>query len=172
MSGKKRARPCPPEYELQKECVRWLKQEDYLFFAAPADKFLHGLPREKGMALQIWRARGFSNGFPDLFVFQMGSGNRLHADLEVTKSSCPAPWKYGSVPLPVAGLGIELKIGRNPLTRYQESWRDALRGRGYAFVVVRNLNQLKAYVRLHHGQDRSCLTAEEMASISVAQRLD
>ena len=162
MSGKKRARPCPPEYELQKECVRWLKQEDYLFFAAPADKFLHGSPRKKGMALQHRRVR----------VFQIGSGNRLHADLEVTKSSCPAPWKYGSVPLPVAGLGIELKIGRNPLTRYQESWRDALRGRGYAFVVVRNLNQLKAYVRLRHGQDRSCLTAEEMASISVAQRLD
>ena len=76
-----------PEYDLQKDCVRWLREQDYLFFAAPVDKYLPGTPQQKGMALQHWRARGFSNGVPDLFVFQMGSTWRMHADLEVTNQT-------------------------------------------------------------------------------------
>ena len=69
----------------------------------------------------------------------------------------------------VGGLGVELKVGNKPLTRYQAAWRDDLRQRGYAFVVVRNLQQLQAYVRLHHGQG---VSAELMASVTEAVQLD
>ena len=164
---RKRKQREAPEYDLQKDCVRWLREQDYLFFAAPVDKYLPGTPQQKGMALQHWRARGFSNGFPDLFVFQMGSTWRMHADLEVTNQTTI----NGQHPqgMTVGGLGVELKVGNKPLTRYQAAWRDDLRQRGYAFVVVRNLQQLQAYVRLHHGQG---VSAELMASVTEAVQLD
>ena len=61
-------------------------------------------------------------------------------------------------------LAVWSFLGRQP-----GLWRDDLRQRGYAFVVVRNLQQLQAYVRLHHGQG---VSAELMASVTEAVQLD
>ena len=135
-----------PEKALQKQCVKWLRENGYLVVCSPNDMVLSGTAPERARQMNGWKARGFSPGFPDLFVFQMGSTMRLLPELGVTsQSSQPQGMSVG-------GLGIELKVGNNQLSPAQSEWRDELRRRGYAYVVVRSLDQLIAYVRLHHGQ--------------------
>ena len=132
--------------------MAWLRKEQYLFMCSPNDMVLSGDAAQRSIQMNSWKARGFAPGFPDLFVFEMGSTMRLHPQLRVTNQSARP---HG---MSVGGLGIELKVGDGTLTDLQQKWCDDLRANGFAYVVARSFDEFVSLVRAHHGHGVPAMT--------------
>ena len=144
-TGKKRAHH---EADLQKECVQWLTSNGIRHVSIPNDVVLAGNAKQRAIQMANKKSLGLQPGFPDLFIFEMGSTERLHPELRVEKQT--------EMPcgLSVGGLAIELKVEGRKLRPEQAEWQQALRRNGYASVVVRSLEELKMYYDLHTGGQR------------------
>ena len=129
------------EHDLQKECVNWLRANDYLVVAVANDVVLSGkTPQHRARQMASLKAMGLHVGFPDLFVLRMGTSARsLHGLRIEAQPGLPA----------CGGLGVELKVRGRPLTRLQEKCRDDMRARGYAYVTVGSLEQLQYFLKFH-----------------------
>ena len=136
------------ERQLQNASVAWLRSMGFLFISRPEmDMKLHGDKKERAIQMAKFKARGASLGFPDLFIFCMGSTIRT---LDELKTRGP-PSRQGARGFSVGGLAVELKVGNNPLTPAQVTWREQLRDAGYAYVVVRSLRELQDKLDAHQG---------------------
>lgn len=109
------------EHELQSECVK--------IFELKYPKLKHllfaipnGGKRNKAVAAKLKR-EGVRSGVPDLFL------------------ACPSS--------NMAGLFIEMKVGKNKPTKNQKFYLNDLRNRGYATAVCRSVDYFLTLVELY-----------------------
>ena len=84
------------EKELQIACFDWGKRSGFLLCSVPSGATFAGNPVQRAIQSNAMRARGVSNGFPDMLIF----------------NNSPAGHR---------GLAVELKIGRQPASACQVS---------------------------------------------------
>ena len=84
------------EKELQIACFDWGKRSGFLLFSVPSGATFAGNTVQRAIQANAMKARGVSNGFPDMLIF----------------NNSPAGHR---------GLAVELKIGRQPVSACQVS---------------------------------------------------
>jgi len=112
------------ECELQKMIVQYLTYRGLLFYSTITQAQKRGY-----RTISFLKSQGFEAGIPDILVFEKSLDG-----------------KY-------CGLALELKVGKNTLTKEQSEWLESLMARGWYATVVRDFDTAKYIIEkyLNHG---------------------
>ena len=135
-----------PEDDIQKECVRWFKEEAYpelaplLFHPNNEPYFGAGkTPDQKARAGARAKSMGVTPGVADLILLYPSAVNKYARYDEIQESQ------------PIHALCIEMKSRTGAQSDSQREWQRIVTQNGYSYVVCRSVEQFKRIIRDYIG---------------------